>query len=121
MILEKCKLIIYCNPNGKNQYLIINENDKIIEDAVKNDDKISINFNDFPSNIFFNIKLYLGNEYQINDFKQIIAWLKFIFESDNDYNQYNFFKEYLFFDIKSEYGKQLLEYCLQNNILNITF
>ena len=104
MDIEKCRIISKKIGRGEYKRIILDGNNKVIEDAIIDQYKINdINFNNLPSNVFNDVKLYLGKEYESNIIISIGDFLM------ND-TLYSYFLQSCHYNLESNFGIELLKY-----------
>lgn len=115
MDITKCKIVYKQIVNDPNYIItfyhtILDEKNKVIKDALYKDQIIDINFDLLPSNIFDNIKLYLGKDLFTKNLcdklDEMIIW------DENDFKA----SLYLFgINLQSEIGQEILKYYDEYN------
>lgn len=98
-----------------NKHIVLDSNNKVIENLTSNQHIIDIDFNILPSNIFSNISMYLGNDYKCYNIK--LSYIEEFLTKKVKYNlkkdaYYDHNKKYMY----TVYNKQL--YLSSFNIIN---
>lgn len=111
MDIQKYKLVIYQKNNqGKPYRMVLDENNKIIEDAIVDEFKL-LHLSNLPINILLNPTLYLGKEYKIQIFDEYLTTLNYfqssIYTKPILYYGYQLIDHS--FNKQSDFYKQLIE------------